>query len=174
MTPTETALIVPVPEAEPAVAAHRAALDRAAGWGVPAHVTVLYPFLPPDRVDAEVLRAVGEAVATVPRFAATLASVGWFGDHVVYLAPRPDEPFRALTAAVWRRFPQTPPYGGAFDDVVPHLTVGHDAAPEALVSAADAVAAHLPIHASITAVRLIRGSAEPHSWRTVAEFPLGA
>ncbi|WP_285683584.1 hypothetical protein [Actinoplanes sp. NBRC 103695] len=42
----ETALIIPVPAAEPVLGAHRSRLDRAASWGVPAHVTVLYPFLP--------------------------------------------------------------------------------------------------------------------------------
>jgi hypothetical protein len=46
--PTESALIVAVPEAEWAVAALRAAYDPAASWGMPAHITVLYPFLPPE------------------------------------------------------------------------------------------------------------------------------
>jgi hypothetical protein len=45
--PTESALVVVVPEAEAAVNAHRRRLDPAAAWGVPAHVTVLYPFAPP-------------------------------------------------------------------------------------------------------------------------------
>jgi len=54
---TESALIVPVPEAEPVVGEFRASLDRCAGWGVPAHVTVIYPFRAPDRLDADELRA---------------------------------------------------------------------------------------------------------------------
>jgi hypothetical protein len=33
---------------EPAVSRHRARLDRAAAWGVPAHVTILYPFVTPS------------------------------------------------------------------------------------------------------------------------------
>ena len=37
----ETALLLPVPAAEPAVSDHRARLDEAARDGVPAHVTVL-------------------------------------------------------------------------------------------------------------------------------------
>ena len=43
----ESALLVAVPAAEPAVAAHRSRLDTSAAVGVPAHITVLYPFLPP-------------------------------------------------------------------------------------------------------------------------------
>ncbi len=49
MGPTETALVVPIPEAEEAVAPFRTTLDRAAGLGVPAHVTALYPFPRPGR-----------------------------------------------------------------------------------------------------------------------------
>jgi hypothetical protein len=40
----ESALLVTVPAAEPAVARHRSRLDTSATVGVPAHITVLYPF----------------------------------------------------------------------------------------------------------------------------------
>jgi 2'-5' RNA ligase len=173
MKPTETALIVPVPEAEEAVGPYRASLDTAASWGVPAHVTVLYPFLPPTRIDDQVLASVGDLVAAVPRFEVTLGRVGWFGDTVVWLAPEPDGPFRALTAAVWERFPETPPYGGAHPDSTPHLTIGHDVPGPVLARAAEAVSAHLPLRAAVPSVRLMSGSPEPGSWRTVVEFPLG-
>jgi hypothetical protein len=42
VTPTQSAVLVPVPEAERAVSRHRARLDAAAALGVPAHVTVLW------------------------------------------------------------------------------------------------------------------------------------
>jgi 2'-5' RNA ligase len=173
MQPTQSALIVPIPEAEQAVGRWRAALDRAAGWGVPAHVTVLYPFLAPERLDDDVLTAVGEAIASVPSFAADFTHVRWFGDTVAWLAPTPDEPFRALTTAVWRRFPEAAPYEGAFDDVVPHLTFGHDHPMPALTEAADAIAASLPIRAAVGVAHLITGTTQPGSWHTVREFPLG-
>jgi 2'-5' RNA ligase len=171
--PTQSALIVPVPEAEGAVGALRARYDTSASWGVPAHVTVLYPFLPPAGIDETVLAAVRETVLTVPRFDLVLTRTDWFGDDVLWLAPEPDGPFRALTAALWARFPQAAPYGGAFDDVVPHLTVAHGRPPPVLREAAVQVAAGLPIHAPVEAVRLIVGRPEPgDSWHTMAEFPL--
>jgi 2'-5' RNA ligase len=171
---TQTALIVAVPQAERAVGALRARLDAAASWGVPAHVTVLYPFLAPDRIDARVLTGVREAVSAVPRFTLTLARTAWFGDAVLWLAPEPAGPLRALTAAVWARFPQAPPYGGGFDDVVPHLTVGHDQPAGVLAAAAADVATRLPVRAPVRAVRLITGRPEPGgSWPTLARFPLG-
>ncbi|QLQ34957.1 2'-5' RNA ligase family protein [Micromonospora robiginosa] len=173
MEPTESALIVAVPETEPAVRRLRSELDTAAGWGVPAHLTVLYPFLPPERIDDRVLTTLGEIFAAAPRFDVTFAEVKWFGDTVLWLSPQPDDGFRLLTEAVWRRFPEAPPYAGAHADVVPHLTVGHDAPKHVLARAAEDVAGHLPIRAAVDAVRLIVGAPEPHSWHTLSEFRLG-
>ncbi|NIQ97618.1 MAG: 2'-5' RNA ligase family protein, partial [Desulfuromonadales bacterium] len=42
---------------------------------------------------------------------------------VLYLGPEPDWPFRDLTVAIWKRFPDHPPYGGRHRDIVPHLSV---------------------------------------------------
>jgi len=41
----QTALIAPVPEAEACVGAWQARFDRSAALGVPAHITVLHPFI---------------------------------------------------------------------------------------------------------------------------------
>jgi 2'-5' RNA ligase len=163
-----------MPDAEAAVGPFRAALDRAASWGVPAHVTVLYPFLPPERIDEVVLATVRDLVSAVPRSDVWLSRVDWFGDTVVWLAPQPDQLFRDLTAAVWRRFPEAPPYAGAHSEVVPHLTIGHDAARPVLADAAAAVSAHLPIRATVDVVRLIAGTPDDGPWLTWGEFPLGA
>ena len=171
--PEQSALLVIVPEAEPAVASLRATLDSAAAKGVPAHVTVLYPFVPAALIDEAVLAAVREVVGSVPRFEVDLAAVSWFGDEVVYLQPRPAEPLRRLTAAVAARFPGFPPYGGEHAEVVPHLTIGHDGPREVLAAAGARVEPHLPIRVRVGAVRLMTGSEAAGSWRTVSEFPLG-
>lgn len=174
MTPTETAVIVALPEAEEAVGRLRAELDRSAAWGVPAHLTVLYPFLPPSAVDQRVLAALTAAVATVPAFEVALVRCEWFGEQVLWLAPEPAQPFRRLTLAIHRRFPDHPPYRGAHSDLVPHLTVGHDAPVRALRAAAAEIAPRLPIRARVRTVRLIQGSTAAGSWHTVTELPLGS
>ncbi len=169
---TETAVIVPVPAAEAVVGHHRRTLDHSAVWGVPAHVTVLYPFLPPDRIDPAV---VGDLVEVLTgAFECVFSRVAWFGQDVVWLAPDPAEPFRALTERVWRRFPECPPYGGENPEVIPHLTIGSTRLGDrpALERAAAEVGTHLPIQAEIGRVRLIAGNTSPGSWRTVAEFQL--
>jgi 2'-5' RNA ligase len=170
--PTHTALIVAIPEAEPAVAAHRATLDRAASWGVPAHITVLYPFLPPDAVTPDVLATLRRIAATVTRFDLTLATTAWFADTVVWLAPTPATPFTTLTQAVTNAFPQAKPYEGAHDQIVPHLTIGHDHPRTDLAAAETAVTTHLPITATVTDLHLIAGTPTPGGpWHTVATLP---
>ena len=119
--PRRTALIIAVPEAEPAVAAPRLRHDPMARLGVPAHITIHFPFAPPDAVDEE---AVAELVAGRSAFPFELASVEHFGDDVTYLAPRPAAPFCELIEASAARWPEYPRYDGAFAEIVPHLTVG--------------------------------------------------
>jgi hypothetical protein len=58
-----SALIVEVPAAEPAVARRRERLDSSAPLGVPAHITVLYPFLPPGAIGPAVLGDLGRLFA---------------------------------------------------------------------------------------------------------------
>jgi 2'-5' RNA ligase len=177
--PTQTAIIVPVAAAEPVVDVYRQRLDRAASWGVPAHVTVLYPFLHPAAVDEGALAALTAAVSSVPAFECSFATTGWFDSDVVWLHPEPSDPFRQLTSAVWTAFPDHPPYGGAFDGSVPHLTIGeqtvadqHGASVTALQEAEIAVRAALPLRQKIDYALLIAGSPTPWSWRTLHRLPL--
>ncbi len=165
-------MIVAVPEAEVVIGRFRADLDRSAGWGVPPHVTVIYPFVAPDRIDSRVTSMLAEAVASVRVFDVAFSEISWFGDTVLWLAPDPGRPFVALTEAVWHRFPHQAPYAGTHPDPVPHMTVGHDAPIEVLRAAATAIRPQLPIYARVAAARLIQGSSEPGSWRTIADLPL--
>jgi 2'-5' RNA ligase superfamily len=162
VTVLESALIVPVPEVEPLVGRHRLVLDPAAGWGVPAHVTVVYPFLPPAQITDDVRRTVRKVAAATPAFDIEFSRIRWFDDTVVWLSPEPAEPFRALTMSLWRRYPQAPPYRGAHGDTVtPHLTIGQGGPVEAMQAAAVEIDTQLPVRATATEMRLIIGKAEP-------------
>lgn len=124
----QTALVVPVPEAEPSVRTWRKRFDPAARAGVPAHVTVVFPFLHASLVDAAACAALDEIVGRHRSFDVRFEECGRF-PGVLYLPPVPDAPFRRLTEAVVERWPEAPPYGGKYDPH-PHLTVaqGQDAA----------------------------------------------
>jgi len=106
---SESALLISVPTAEPAVAAHRSRLDSSAAQGVPAHFTVLYPFLPV--VTADALAALSRLFASVSRFGFVVDRTAWFGDRVLWLGPSDPGPFRALTDRVFAAFPACSPFG---------------------------------------------------------------
>jgi hypothetical protein len=168
----ESAVIVRIPAAEPVAGAFRADLDRSAAEGIPAHVTVISPFVAPARIDEHLLGALADVAGSVPAFEVTFARCSWFGDAVLWLAPEPAAPFRALTAALWSRFPDCPPYGGAYDDVVPHLTVGHSVESGRLRPAARALSRRLPFTARAESVTLMARAGGLDRWRVVAELPL--
>lgn len=170
----ESALIVSVPAAEPVVGLLRSKLDSSASLGVPAHITVLYPFLPPELIDAGVVSELGSLFGAVDGFDLALTSVGWFETEVVYLAPEPQSVFKALTAMVFDRWPDWPPYGGLHPDPTPHLTVGDNEDYASMVAAASAVEPLLPVETTVTEIELIAGDATPGSWKRLAAFPLRA
>ncbi|HUZ21106.1 MAG TPA: 2'-5' RNA ligase family protein [Acidimicrobiales bacterium] len=172
MNPQST-LVVAVPAAEPAVWAARRRFDPTSRTGMPAHVTVLYPFAEPAGIGPELFGTLLELFAAHPPFGFALAGVGWFGDRVAFLGPEPAGPFEALTVAVAERFPAFPPYRGTYERVVPHLTIGARARPRALRRAAARVEAQLPIEAVATEVQLMVCGPGRRPWRVVQSFPLG-
>lgn len=120
----ETALITRVPEAERFIAHYRERYDPSARRNVPAHVTILYPFLEPALVTDEVRAQLRGIAAAVPAFSYRMAQTQRF-PVALYLAPHPEAPFSALTDGVFRAFPDYPPFEGKFDSIVPHVTVAH-------------------------------------------------
>jgi 2'-5' RNA ligase len=166
-------LIVEVPEAETAVRHHRDALDVNAQGGVPAHITVLYPFLPPHLIDGTVLDDLAALFARVPSFDVAFTHTAWFGEQVLWLAPEDPLPFRALTELVHGAYPEYPPFAGLFADVVPHLTIGHGVHLPEMVRAESEVRTHLPILMSARRVTLMTQDEPEGVWTTAARFALG-
>jgi hypothetical protein len=90
----ESAFVVCVPEAERCVGALRERFDASVKLGVPAHITVLVPFMSPERIDEAVLQRVCHALREVPAFSFKLLKAQRFS-ATAYLAPEPDTPFIA-------------------------------------------------------------------------------
>jgi 2'-5' RNA ligase len=166
-----TALIVAVPEAEPLVGEWRAKHDWSAQHGVPAHITLLFPFMPVDDVDEQVLDDLRDLFASQPAFAYRLPRVARFPD-VAWLAPEPAEPFKALTELIVSRYPDYPPYEGIHDVVIPHLTVA-EGEPELQDEVDAALTPSLPIEAESREVTMIVEDASGH-WHAGERFPLRA
>jgi 2'-5' RNA ligase len=157
---TRFALVVPFPDLAPIVDAwrERTCVSKPSN-GVPPHVTLLVP-CPGD------VAAVERVLEGFPAFDVTFGDVGRFSG-ALWLAPEPREPFRRMIAALADRFPDHPPYGGAFADVVPHLTV----AQADLDDAEAELRPQLPQHVRAREALLLEEVA-PQRWRSTSTFPL--
>jgi 2'-5' RNA ligase len=162
----QSALLVPVPEAEPLVGAWRAVHDPSARTGVPAHITLVVPWIPPEQIKQEHLEELEGLVGGEEPFEYSLDRVSWFGERVLWLAPTPAGPFKRLTTVLADRF-DTPPWQGEFAEVVPHLTVGlaGHARGSTLSDAAEDLAAKLPVNCRAEEVDVMCGDGA--NWETV-------
>ncbi|MZD03848.1 2'-5' RNA ligase family protein [Streptomyces sp. SID5785] len=157
----DTALSVPVPEA--------AALVRT---GSEPHLTLLYPFLPLPRITPADGAALAELFAATRPFTLAFPALRrWPG--VLYLAPQPDEPLRALTKALRERWPGVVPYRGVFghEGLDPHLTLA--AGPGTDELPAPRFAAALPLRTRVDTVRLVVTDGPGTGWRPARSFRLG-
>jgi hypothetical protein len=90
---------------------------------LPLSLTLLYPFAPAEEVGAH-RDAVREFFARYEPFELVLARLEqWAESGAVYAAPDPEEPLRGMMRALWRRFPQFPPYGEEGADPPPHASL---------------------------------------------------
>ncbi|MFJ7965410.1 2'-5' RNA ligase family protein [Streptomyces sp. NPDC096324] len=163
-------LVVTVPEAETAVRAWRDRLDPTVASGMPAHVTVLFPFLPQNRIDGDTLAAIADVMRRHKPFEARFEQCGRF-PGILYLAPEPATSFRALTEAVVDRWPETPPFGGQFAEIVPHLTIAQGQNDTDLDEAEADLQKRLPVVTSVASVDLMVHDGS--RWRQRASFALG-
>lgn len=164
-----TVIQVPVPTVEPLVRRHLSAANPGVSVDrltVCAHITALGPFVDRRDVDDQLLATLRELLAPVRAFTFELARVDRFSSGLNYLSPDPAEPFQRLTAILAAAFPDWPPYGGAFDDIVPHLSIGENL-PESEIGALEE---QLPIVATAGEVTLTWWSSD--SIATLATFPL--
>ena len=164
-------LIVPVLEAEAAIQPSEAEYVPVWADGMPAHVTLMFPFLRLDQLDASGRADLAALFAATPAIRATFSEVGLFPD-VVYLAPEPRDWFVVLTQALSDRFGLLP-YGGIHPTVVPHLTVANKVDPTAMAEITASLTRHLPIESDVREVWLMEEAADGH-WERAATFPLAA
>jgi 2'-5' RNA ligase len=146
-------------------------MDPSAAQGVPAHVTLLFPFLPVDALDDPVRARIAAIVASEPSFRVEFTSVGRW-PNVVYLRPDPAEPFRRLTQAIVEAFPDHPPYGGQYAEIVPHLTIAQDVPDDYYAAAEHALPASLPVRDIVREAWLI-GHTPDQPWHTLWRLPFG-
>lgn len=170
---SQSALVVEVSAAESLVGHWRRRHDHAASRGMPAHITALFPFRAPAAIARDELQSLTNVTVQVTRHRFALASVEAF-DAAIYLRPFPDEWFRQLTHRLVIAFPDCQPYGGAYPDVIPHLTVAQTSGGEAHATlrrnVEAAISSSLPIACEATALSLFI-SDKSGEWTLAQRFP---
>jgi 2'-5' RNA ligase len=144
--------------------------DPNEAMGLGAHITVLGPFLPSDLIKAADRQSLRAIFRRTHAFPFTLAEVGWFDHRVLYLAPRPEQPFATLTAAVSARW-RLQPYGRPAGAVRPHLTVARAEGITGAQALVPILERGLPVPAVAREVRLY--ATDEVSWRLLDTLPLG-
>jgi 2'-5' RNA ligase len=177
MSGQNTALVLHIASADALTQEARAAHDPSASEGMPAHVTLLYPFMPFAELTQADIAKLNATCRQHDRIDVTFSALGRF-PGVLWLAPEPALPIRNLTLALCAAFPDWLPYGGDVDMIVPHLTLAHlsgsDAEPRLnhiATSFMTKAQGQLPLRQSVLWVSLF-DRAQGGRWREVSGFPL--
>lgn len=149
----ESTIIIPVPEAEPLFGALRGTHDRVAAPGVPAHITLLYPFLPPTFA-LDQITELERLFSTMHGFEFLLVDVRRFA-ATLYLHPNEAGRFKAMTDMLSSKWPGCKPYNGAFEHVIPHLTVADKVDTATMDTVEPSIRPHLPIRCIASQVWLM-------------------
>jgi len=168
----KSAVVIEVPEAAPFVDDWRRRYTEDAPLGVPAHVTLLTPFVPAERIDEEVEERLAALVGAEDPFDFVLRRTARFDEPLLYLPPEPAEPFVRLTEAIVAEWPEHPPYEGIHETVIPHLTVAQ-ADHRVLDEIAETLEPQLPVEARASDASLLE-EGEDGFWRRRRKFLLGA
>ncbi len=171
-----SALVVVARDAEFVLREARARYQReTVERGIPAHITVLFPFVPEPELDDRTLSGLRDLYAPMSSFAYSLTSVESFPD-AAWLAPEPVEPFLELVVRTRAAFPDRPPYGDPAHVPVPHCTVGTDDDPSRVAAMVEdlraRLAPRLPIPCRAVEMTLV-GERPDGAWVTRAAFPFG-
>ena len=148
-------LLLITPQAEPLVGRWRAEHDYAARFGIPAHVTVRTPFLPPEQWRDPGLSLL-ESFLPIEVPLARLENRP--GGLVVVVEP--DDGLREMTDAIGAHWPALPPHKGNRPDLAYHVTVARTADDRIRSQAWEAIAPHLPLTVAGTEMWASAGSAE--------------
>jgi 2'-5' RNA ligase superfamily len=143
-----TGLVIPVPAADGLLEWVEARHPGSVRQGVPAHVSLLYPFIGMAELDERDTEALSELFIGQAPMRVGFVECYRRGGFVA-LRPDPIEGLTELTNKTRRRWPDVVPYEGLYGDVEPHLTVALDTSEETARTIEREVTEQLPILAEL-------------------------
>lgn len=164
-----TALILPVGRMSGVVAHGLKLSDWNMPGGMPAHITLLLPFLPAGEIDEACTDAISTICSETESISMSFPRIERFDPDIYYLTPEPAGPVIALIQRLCAAFPRVQPYDGEHRDIVPHLTVGRGK--EIYPELATTLEPQLPLYTEIDRAWLME--MQSSSWTPTHIFPLG-
>jgi 2'-5' RNA ligase len=142
-----------------------------AASGVPAHVTMLFPFVEASGLTSAIEGAVAAVAALHPPIGYRITGPHRWPD-AVYAAVEPVEPFVRLQGALAAAFPRYPIYGAPAGFVfIPHITIGDGVEVNEPGTMGDRAWSALPVDAVASRIEVI--ASDGGRWQRVWTFPLG-
>jgi len=167
----QSAVILPVGLPAP-LEAFRQGHVGYAPLGLPAHVTLLYPWLPAERLGDGHFKQLLDVLTGAEAFDFVLATIERW-PTVLYAAPHPTAPFNELVDRLAAAWPEWPLYGGLGMPFEPHVTLAEPADDAAEAAVRPLAAGCLPAPRRAAEVTVIV-EAQDQRWRTLWRLLLRA
>ena len=169
----ETAVVLVLSQFSPKLTALHAEYHPAAvARGIPLHITLLAPFVPRRALSDRVIATLRSFFAERAPLSFELARIEAFPD-ALYAAPEPAAELIDLIDGLALVFPETPPYGGAFAQTIPHATLAEPKGEHTLETLRGASASVLPVSCEVTYASLLEEH-EPERWTERERFSLAS
>jgi len=120
----QSVILIPTPLADPVIGEWRRKYDQVVLHGIPSHITLLFPFKEPSKINDEVIQKLNKIFSNVKQFSFILGKINTF-PSVVFLEPNPREKFITLTEKIVDIFPENPPWEGKYPSINPHTTIAN-------------------------------------------------
>lgn len=170
--PGATALVVPVRAADPVIGEHRRTHTPSGKQGMPAHVTLLAPFIHASRLDSLDRHRLSDTVGRFPAFDLRLSAFGVFEQiDCLWLAPQPRKQFVEMTKALLEIYPEVDYLPEGATEIVPHVTIGSHLTSEQQEEIQRELRPKLPVRGRADRVVLYERDAKG-GWRARQTFAL--
>jgi hypothetical protein len=166
--PEKTALVSLLPAADRLLEVAAAVNPALVRPGIPAHATILYPFLQSDELAGPNVERLRELAAALPATDVRLNHVVTERGFVAVGVPALQPAMESVCAA----WPELIPYGGRFGPTPPvHVTIAMGASESEAERIVAELDRQLPIQARIEAMQVVALTAE--GWGHCLSVPLG-